>query len=165
MISLKCFLYKILCIPIIIDDPDTSQSQSSADIPLEPISQVAHQQASRIYPDYIQANATNTLLDGVMATISRLRGLAYLVLNLASPWNRIMDIMSEMINSIREMRDNVEECAHLAHRIVTFLETLMDSGSIDLGDISMNRGLDRLVKCVFSFVFVYKYLTVSGLVH
>ena len=65
-------------------------------------------------------------MDAAVAVVSVLKAVPALPMAIATPWNQIVDVVSGMIDAVKLMRDNRDECTHLITRVTKFLQSLVD---------------------------------------
>ncbi|KAF9515759.1 hypothetical protein BS47DRAFT_1360837 [Hydnum rufescens UP504] len=80
----------------------------------------------RMYPDYINSHSSAPGWDAAVAMGSILDDIPALPLSIAAPLGQVVDVVSEIIRTIKLMRQNRNDCAHLINRVVKFLESLVD---------------------------------------
>ena len=80
----------------------------------------------RAYPDYVQDHAGFLALNSAIAVLSRLKDVPILPMAISGPWGQAINAVSEMVDAVKLMHENQDDCAHLITRVVNFLQSLAD---------------------------------------
>ncbi|KAF9519457.1 hypothetical protein BS47DRAFT_1148807 [Hydnum rufescens UP504] len=80
----------------------------------------------RTYPEYIDSHFRAPGWDAAVAAGSILAHIPALPLSIGGPLRQVVDVVSEIIQTIDLMHQNRNDCAHLINRVVKFLQSLVD---------------------------------------
>ncbi|KAF9507675.1 hypothetical protein BS47DRAFT_283798 [Hydnum rufescens UP504] len=95
---------------------DSSPNQPSTSAHLEPPQQS--------YPDYLNENAGPTW-DAALVMSSLIRDIPALPRALSGPLTQVFDVVGEVIEAVKTMRDGRDGCTQLIVRVVKFLESFV----------------------------------------
>ncbi|KAF9505076.1 hypothetical protein BS47DRAFT_577117 [Hydnum rufescens UP504] len=79
-----------------------------------------------VYPDYLN-DTTGRGWDATLLISSMIRDIRLLPPALSGPLAQVFDIVSEVIEAVKTMRDGKDRCTQLMVRVTRFLETLVDA--------------------------------------
>ncbi|KAF9513743.1 hypothetical protein BS47DRAFT_1362285 [Hydnum rufescens UP504] len=98
---------------------DSSPSQRSTSAPLEPQSTYPPS-----YPNYLNENA-GPAWDAALVMSSIIRDMPALPRALSTPLNQVFDVVAEVIEAVKTMRNGRDGCTQLIVRVTKFLESFM----------------------------------------
>ncbi|KAF9508961.1 hypothetical protein BS47DRAFT_187623 [Hydnum rufescens UP504] len=122
MPSRRLFSRRRRSVQLSLPPPNDSPPNGASTSTTRPTIATAHQP---VYPDYLN-DTTGRGWDATLVISSILRDIPALPPALCDPFTQVFDVVSEVIEAVKTMRDGRDGCAQLMVRVTRFLETLVD---------------------------------------